>query len=116
MPNWTPNWEDVKWDFDAASAAVTSLKKAADALGQIFEKRNHISNMAREEWRGRKREEYDYRFNQQQFIARRKRNELLNKASEIQAASNKVLEEQKRREVERDRWRLEKIAETNIIT
>lgn len=32
MPDWNPNWEDVRWSHPAADAARNSLQRAADLV------------------------------------------------------------------------------------
>ena len=52
MPNWSPNWTDVRWDHAAANAAITALNQAAAALESGNTERIRQARTAVEEWSG----------------------------------------------------------------
>lgn len=111
MPNWQPNWENVRWNHGVAEAAIAALRHAADLLDQTSSERLRVADEARLEWRGRYRDRFDGQFSQ---ILRRA-SELASKcraaAGRVASADQRAYEEQIRRERERERWRMEKEAE-----
>lgn len=111
MPNWEPNWDDVKWDHGAADDAALTLRRAADLLEETAARREQQAREATAEWRGRYREEFDERLAQLLRRARQLAQEYRDKAGEILRKSQMAYEEQKRRERERERWQQEKEAE-----
>jgi membrane-bound lytic murein transglycosylase len=108
MPNWEPNWHDVKWDHGAAAEAAHALESAAASLDESAHRRRQVADQAREEWRGRKREEFDMQLDKMLRRAAELAAEFRAKASEICRADQRAFEEQRRRELERERWRHEK--------
>ena len=111
MPNWEPNWQDVRWNHGAADEAIAALRHAADLLDQTADERSRVAGEATAEWRGRYRDEFDDHLEQMLRRARELTGEYRHAAGNIAKASQQVYEEQKRRERERERWRLEKEAE-----
>lgn len=108
MPNWQPNWNNVIWDWGAASAAAQELRRMADRLDESAHERRQLAGAAQAEWCGRFREEFDadlaHMLSEAQSIAA----ELRSAAGQIDAASVRARAEQQHRERERERWRREK--------
>ncbi len=114
MPNWEPNWQDVRWDHGAAEEAMAALRRTADLLDQMAQERARVAREATAEWRGRYREEFDAHFEQMQRRARELAEECRHAASRIAWADHQAYVEQKRREWDRERWRRETEAEERL--
>ena len=108
MPNWQPNWNNVRWDWGAASAAASSLRRAADKLDATAQERQRAATESQREWRGRYREEFDERLKEILRRASSLAAEYRYMASRIDGASSKAYHEQQHREAERRRWWREK--------
>ncbi len=108
MPNWQPNWEDVRWDWGAADHAANTLRNAADTLDRMAYDRMGWAREAQAEWRGRFREMFDQNFDGDLRDAHRLGNEMREMADRINRLSRQARAEQDHRECERDRWRREK--------
>jgi len=115
VPDWQPNWQDVRWDHGAAQDAASALRHAADLLDQTANQRGGVAREATEQWRGRYREEFDDHLEQMLRRARDLAREYRDAANRIARADQAAYEEQKRRERERERWRLEKEAEERAL-
>lgn len=115
MPNWQPNWQDVRWDHGAAQEAVSVLQRTADLLDQTAHKRARVARDATEQWRGRYREEFDGHLAQMLRRAHDLARQYRDAANRIARASQQAYEEQRRRERERERWRREKEAEERAL-
>jgi uncharacterized protein YukE len=111
MPNWNPNWQDVRWNHGAAESAIASLRRAADMLDQTAADRVRVADEARAEWRGRYREQFDDQLGQTVRRAHELAGEYRDAANRIARADQCAYEEQRRRERDRERWRMEKEAE-----
>ncbi len=111
MPNWQPNWNNVRWDWGAASEASHALRRAADRLEQTLVEKERLANVARREWRGRYRDEFDAEFAAMKTRAQQLASDFRQKAFEIDRASARAEAEQRHREAERARWQREKEAE-----
>lgn len=108
MPNWQPNWNNVRWDWGAANAASAALRRSADKLDMFAHERSQVAGAAQREWRGRYRLEFDQ---QLQAMLSRSSNlaaEMRHAAGRIDQASTRAWDEQRHRERERERWRREK--------
>lgn len=108
MPNWQPNWNNVRWDWGAANAASAALRRSADKLDTFAHERSRVAGDAQREWRGRYRQEFDQ---QLQAMLNRSANlaaEMRHAAGRIDQASSRAWEEQRHRERERERWHREK--------
>ncbi len=108
MPNWQPNWNDVRWDWGAASAAASSLRRAADKIEALTAQRQRAAAEAQREWRGRYREEFDEQLRTMLRRAQELAAEFRYMAHRIEQASQNAWAEQRRREAERRRWYQEK--------
>lgn len=111
MPNWQPNWEDVRWNYAAAGRAAGELDRVADQLDAGSSARMQVADLATAEWRG----SYRVRFDQQLTATLREAwwqaGELRDAAARIRRASQWARDEQARRERDRERWRREKADE-----
>lgn len=108
MPSWQPNWNNVNWNYGAANDAVNELRRAADLLEESVSRRSRAADTARQEWRGRYRDEFDRDLDEMLRRARELADQMRNKAREIDNASQRAREEQRYRERERTRWENEK--------
>ena len=108
MPNWQPNWNNVRWDWGAADAAAAALRHAAGLLDGTAQERSGVPRDAQAEWRGLHRERFDGELTQILKRARDLAVECRAAADHIASASRRAHEEQRHRERERDRWRREK--------
>jgi len=111
MPNWEPNWQDVRWDHGAAQDAISALRRVADLLDQTAAERARVAQDATAQWRGRYREEFDEHLERMLRRAHDLARECREASNRIAQADQGAYEEQKRRERERERWRAEKEAE-----
>ncbi len=108
MPDWQPNWNDVRWDRSAASQAIKALESAANLVDDSFSDRHQAAKMAAATWRGRHREAFDSYLKEIELRSRLLATELREKANEIRRQDIAAYEEQRRRERERQRWFAEK--------
>jgi uncharacterized protein YukE len=108
MPNWQPNWNDVRWNWGAADTAASALRHAAGVLDATADERAGVARDAQAEWRGLFRDRFD-----------RELAEILNRghaladdcraaADRVASASKRAADEQRHRERGRERWRREK--------
>ena len=108
MPNWQPNWNNVRWDWGAADEAVNALRRAADFLDSSVLERTSVAREAQQEWRGRFREQFDLELGRIVARARDLAAQFREAAGRIASASQRAYEEQRHREAERARWQREK--------
>jgi hypothetical protein len=111
VPNWQPNWEDVRWNWAKAEAAASELDNRAGALGSDSDARQTASTFAAAEWRGVYRRQFDDDLTSSQRDVWNESAELHAEAARVRRASEMAREEQARRERDRARWRAEKAAE-----
>jgi len=108
MPNWSPNWENVRWDWGAADAAMAALRRVADRLDATANENVRIAGPAQAEWRGARR----LRFDDDLASTVRKEHALADEcrrmAGRISDASSAAHREQDKRERDRRRWEEEK--------
>jgi uncharacterized protein YukE len=108
MPNWQPNWNDVRWNWGAADAAIAALRRAADLLDGTTHERSQVAGEAQAQWRGLHRDRFDGELAQ---ILRRGydlANECRAAADRVASASRHAADEQRHREREREQWRRER--------
>jgi hypothetical protein len=107
MPNWSPNWTDVRWDHAAANAAVAALNQAAGALESGNTERIRQAKAAVEEWLGPHRLTFD------DYLTRvlKEGGDLAvayrQSAQAIANASRQATDEQNQRLRDRQRWETE---------
>jgi hypothetical protein len=104
MPNWSPNWTDVRWDHAAANAAITALNQAATALESGNTERIKQARIAVEEWSGPHRLTFDEYLKKVLKEGGDLATAYRKAAQDIANASLKATEEQNRRVRERQRW------------
>ncbi len=114
MPDWSPNWNDVRWDWGVAEDAIRHLRRAADLLEERTGERSRVAAEAQREWRGQYREEFDERLKEMVRRAREIADEFRHAADHISWASHRAWEEQQRRESARARWWDEKREEERL--
>ena len=107
MPNWQPNWENVRWDWGAADEASGALRRAADKLDASVAERTSVAREAQAEWRGGYRDKFDVDLDHMVRRARDLANQYRQAAGRIASASRRAYEEQRHREHERERWHRE---------
>lgn len=111
MPNWQPDWQDVRWNHDASEQAASELRRVADEIDRACFERSRAAEQATREWRGVYRRKFD---DELRDILRRGRalaEDYRAAAARIDAAAQRAREEQARRVQGRQRWRLEKEAD-----
>jgi uncharacterized protein YukE len=108
MPSWQPNWNDVNWNYGAAHDAVNELRRAASLLDDTADRRRRAADVARQEWRGRYRQEFDHELDGMLRRSRELADQMRRKAQQIEDASRRVQQEQDHRQRERDRWNAER--------
>ncbi|MDQ6670026.1 MAG: hypothetical protein M3069_04655 [Chloroflexota bacterium] len=111
MPNWQPNWEDVRWNYAAADRAASELDQAAEAIDRTSTARGQASERATAQWRGAYRARFDAQLMDTLGSAWELAGTYRESAARIRQASARAREEQARREHERERWRQEKASE-----
>jgi uncharacterized protein YukE len=114
MPSWQPNWNNVTWDYGAANDAVRELRRAADLLDETRDQRRRAADKARQEWRGRYRDEFDRDLDEMLRRASELAEQMRNKARQIEDASNRARDQQRFRESERARWEAERREEERL--
>ena len=108
MPNWQPNWNNVRWNWGASDAAAHALRQAADRLDHGTGERQRLASQAQIDWRGRYRNEFDNDLARLVSRGRGLAAELRQAADRVQSAANRAHDEQRHRESERRRWYREK--------
>jgi len=108
MPNWSPNWNDVRWNWAAADAAAAALHNAAGVLDATANERAGVASEAQAEWRGIFRDRFDAELAGMLSRGRALADECRAAAERVASASNRAANEQRHREHERERWRREK--------
>lgn len=111
MPDWTPNWSDVTFDYARAVRAAAECEAAAARLRDSIGVRERFATNARDEWEGRYRDEFDIAFAALIEDSERLEADLRALARRIREAAAAAQAEQARREADRARWRIEKRAE-----
>jgi uncharacterized protein YukE len=111
MPNWQPDWHDVRWNHDASGQAASELRRVADEIDRSCSERSRIVEQTMQEWRGVHRGRFDNHLRDASRRFRALADEYRAVAARIDAAAQRAREEQTRRVRDRERWRLEKEAE-----
>jgi hypothetical protein len=111
VPNWQPNWQDVRWDFAAAERAATELDRAADLLDRTSATRAQASQRATAQWFGVFRTQFDSLVAATLSTAHFLAGAFRDAALRIRRASVQAFEEQQRRVADRKRWQAEKAKE-----
>jgi hypothetical protein len=108
MPNWQPNWDNVRWDWGAADNARAALCRAADRLDETNGQRVRRAAEAQAEWRGRYRDKFDGDLAGMVARSNGLAAQFRDAAGRIAQASQRAWEERRHRENERARWQREK--------
>lgn len=108
MPNWNPNWNDVRWDREASQRASAALRRAAQEIDDTATERERAAARAQIQWRGRHRETFDSYLQDVLHRARTLAAEYRDAATRIDRETQRAEAEQRRRIAERERWRREK--------
>jgi hypothetical protein len=111
VPNWQPNWQDVRWDWAAADRAASELERAAEELDRTSTARGQAAERATADWRGAYRAQFDAHLSATLGMAWHLAGEFRDAAGRIRQASLRASDEQASRVRARDRWRQEKAAE-----
>lgn len=101
MPNWQPNWNNVRWNHAAADAAVRALRRAADKLDHANDDRLHVARHAVADWLGLHRLTFDDFLHTTLSEAGNLAQPYRDAAARISAASDQARREQQHRERER---------------
>lgn len=104
MPNWKPNWQDVRWDHAAANAAIQALQRVANTLDSTRRSRIDVAQHAVAQWLGMHRTTFDGFLNQTISESQALAEECRAAAARIARASEQAQIEQRHRERERARW------------
>jgi hypothetical protein len=108
MPDWSPNWTDVRWDHAAANAAITALNQAATALESGNTERIRQARIAVDQWSGPHRVTFDEYLNKVLKEGGDLAAAYRKAATDIANASRQATDEQNRRVRERERWQDER--------
>jgi len=111
VPNWQPNWQDVRWDWAAADRAATELTRAADDLDRTSSARNQAADRATADWFGAYRAQFDGQLSATLGMGWHLAGLLREAAVRVRQASFRASEEQLSRVRARQRWHDEKAAE-----
>ncbi len=107
MHNWTPNMQDVRWNYDAANQAIAALRRAADILDETTNERVRAAHEASNQWQGVYRKLFDTYHADEVKEARTLAMEYREAARRIAQGSHQAQQEQASRVRARDRWRRE---------
>jgi len=112
MPTWQPDWQDVRWDQAASARAASELRRVADELDRSVFERASAAESATGEWRGVNRRRFDEHLRGGARRARELAADFRAAAGRIDQAAQRARDDQLRRVRDRERWRLEKEAES----
>lgn len=104
MPSWQPNWTDVRFDHDAARAAVDELRRCATLIDDQTDQRVRLAVSAQQSWRGNARDRFDDELARMRGQAAGLAESLRAAARAIEVAVDDARVEQARREADRRRW------------
>jgi hypothetical protein len=108
VPNWQPNWQDVRWNYGAADRAASQLDVAANELDLTSVAQQQAARSGSAEWRGLHRQRFDQLFMNKLGDAWHVAGTFREAAARIRRATQWARDEQTFRERERERWRREK--------
>lgn len=111
MPSWSPEWADVSFDAVAASAAIAALRAAASTIDTTTDARVRTAAEAQRDWVGRTRATFDDELRRHVRTAADLASACRSAAASIEAAVADAGAEQRRRELDRERWHDERTAE-----
>ena len=111
MPNWQPKWDDVMFDHEEASEAISLCRGALATLADRHAVLQGPYEMACVNWRGVKRYRFDAEWSAMHSHAEAVAEQLRAHIIRLSHESESALVEQRHRENERARWFREKAAE-----
>ena len=104
MPAWQPNWEDVRFDHAGAQEAALECDACAAFLDGRHVALGPAIAAARVEWRGVHRQRFDDETATLDRESDVLADELRLTAARIRAEADAARVEQRRRELDRERW------------
>lgn len=107
MPNWHPNWQDVRWNHDAANRAIAALRRIAEELERTAQERMAAARLASGDFRGPHADTFEAHVAEVHGRAHALAAYYREAAGRIAQASERARAEQLRRVQQRDRWRRE---------
>ena len=107
MPDWSPNWSDVRFDHAAAEAAAAACERAARVVAEAAGTNEAAVRMATADAEGPRITRLVARFGRLQDQARTVQAHLRHTAAELRAASARARADQTARLDARERWRAE---------
>lgn len=108
MPNWEPNWEDVRWDHVAAADAAAALERAALTLEHEAGQQRAAAARDAAEWRGEHRRTFDERLQRLLSAAAELAERCRGLSGRVRGLDAQARAEQARREREREDWERER--------
>lgn len=111
MPTWQPVWTDVTFDHVAAASAADQCEAMAARLRDGISERNRLAAVARDEWTGPYRDEFDTELAALTSGTVDTESRLRALAAAIRRAAAEGTAEQAVRLADRARWSQEKAAE-----
>ncbi len=104
-----PKWQDVQSSAGRAMDAIDRCRSVAAALRHANDRRNSLAAMAREEWRGRFREEFDADVPALTGATSALAGVLDTLAAAVEAAAGAARQEQAWREEQRRSWAAQQV-------
>lgn len=107
MPDWEPNWQDVRWNHGVAAETAAALQRSAEALEQTAAERTRAVMALLSDWQGTYRMQNDEQLRQVEARDRDLAAALRRAAARVLDADRRARIEQARREREREEWERE---------
>jgi uncharacterized protein YukE len=114
MPDWQPDWSDVRFDHAAAEAAAAECDRTAAVIGDQRACRAELARLAGARWRGRNRDDFDAAAARLDGDAAALAATLTSLAARIRQAADQARAEQARREAQRASWHREQAREAEL--
>jgi len=111
MPNWQPNWNDVRWNWGTSDQAREALYRMADWLDGAANHRQHLARETLTQWEGGAAREFGERARHAIAKLHALAERCRRSASALDRASQAAREDQARRQAERARWYAERAEE-----
>lgn len=108
MPNWEPNWEDVRWDHAAAADAAAALERTALTLEHQAGQQRAAADRDAAEWRGEHRRTFDERLQRLLALSAQLADRCRGLGGRVRELDSQARAEQVRREREREDWERER--------
>jgi len=107
VPDWSPDWSDVRFDHAAAESAAAACERAARVLADAARTNAAVVHAAVAGAQGPRVERLIHRFDRLQDQAHTAEAHLRRAATELRAASDRARADQVARLDARQRWRAE---------